>query len=202
MSEPPISPGSPERLEGPPTPEQGSPNRRTPLLVVAAAVAVVLVLVLAVAVGIYGLLGRAGEPTAQPTTETSPTAEPTSPDTATVGQYAGLVNAEATDLRETWAYFEECSLDEDLSVACVLRILSLDMQAQLLVLVLDGAMKPGVPAYIGAPPPEIEALVADTREAAQALDDVIDDPAEADTFEVYLAGSRLMRVLDRWEPYI
>jgi hypothetical protein len=123
---------------------------------------------------------------------------------ATVGQYAGVVNAAAGDYAETWSEFSiQClvppTLDDPL---CQLKMLGLDANANTIALSLTGAAKPGVPAYIGAPPAEIEKLVADTTAAAQVVADVITDDTTANPGELFAAGNRLEDVLERWEPYL
>ncbi|HEY8453865.1 MAG TPA: hypothetical protein VIL54_17010, partial [Natronosporangium sp.] len=95
--------------------------------------------------------------------------------------------------------FEECLLTEDQGLACRVYPLTLDAEAKTLVLKLTGAQKPGVPAYIGPPPAEIERLVADTIAAAEAVDAAMDGP---DPYSHWFTVSRLLGTLDRWEPYL
>ena len=85
---------------------------------------------------------------------------------------------------------------------CPLITLTLEIDAQKIGIVLEGAAKPGVPAFIGVPPPEMAQLVTETRSAAQRVDDAIDDPAEVEPAAVAFAMSDLLRQFDRWAPYI
>lgn len=80
--------------------------------------------------------------------------------------------------------------------------MTLDLQAQTIDLKLTGAARPGVPAYIGAPPDEIARLVADTKTAAQHLASIINDDNSADPGTLFAAGNALEDVLERWQPYI
>lgn len=121
---------------------------------------------------------------------------------ASVEQYAGIVNSSMKDIRKAWDTYEDefCALDSS-SVPCKLTPMTLDTLVQTLVVKLQGAAKPGVPAYIGKPPAEIEKLVTDTINAAQVVDALINESGAP------LAGmggqmNELLSVFDRWEVYI
>jgi hypothetical protein len=82
-----------------------------------------------------------------------------------------------------------------------IQLLTLGTEGKILALHLEGAAKPGVPAFIGAPPKEIERLVADTRQAAQAVADLGEtDPI--DEVAMSFVVKKLIGVLDRWQPYL
>jgi hypothetical protein len=121
---------------------------------------------------------------------------------ATVQQYAGVVNSSMKEIRDTWQKYqaEGCHIGVS-SLPCKLMPMTLDTLAQTLAIKLTSAAKPGIPAYIGKPPSEIEKLVTNTMSAVQAVDASIDEsgqPAAGMSFAV----NDLMDVLDRWDPYI
>jgi len=151
-----------------------------------------------------GALYLRGAGDAAPAAATTPTASPSpTVQTATIGQYAGLVNASNSDIRESWSGYERnCLLRATPLATCPVVILTLGITAQGLMFKLRGAAKPGVPAYIGAPPAEIERLVADTDTAAQKLSDVAQGKPPVDEALLYGAVTDLLHVFDRWAPYI
>lgn len=166
----------------------------------------------------------AGEPpgqaasasTAAPTESTTPTPEV---DTATVEQYASIV-AKNQDLKKQIGTMSDCdwlgsgSLDADpASIVCQAGVLTLSFQAGTLSTSLKSAQKPGVPAFIGSPPAEIEALVADTVSASDALEKAAAAANKAGCeqtaagkcaalrIDVMQAMGDLERELYAWEPY-
>jgi uncharacterized membrane protein len=198
----PIIPGSSEPTTlAPDVPESASPRGRRWLVPLVIALAVLLTGALAAVFVLVTKDKPAVE--AAPTATTPLTPSPTGK-VATIGQYAGIVNKSIVDIRESWSYYERICLEvEPRSVACSLRLLSFDPEAQILILSLTGAAKPGVPAYIGAPPAEIERLVADTLAAAQGvLNALPEDKAHGDDLPVFFAMSRLLDAFDRWQPYL
>jgi hypothetical protein len=168
-------------------------------------VAVVGVVVIAV-VGV----AACSTPRSQETTGSRPGATPvaagasTSPSelVTTVQQYAGLVNSSMKEIRETWQKYEAelCGVRAT-SLVCKVTPMTLDLQVQTLLLNLAAAAKPGIPAYIGKPPAEIEKLVADTVAADQTVDLAIDSTGEPSS-GMQRAVINLMGVLDRWDPYV
>jgi hypothetical protein len=124
---------------------------------------------------------------------------------ATVRQYASAVSPPIKSLRKTWAGYDAngCGVKNDpTDLACGLAPTTLNMETQTLVLTMIGAAKPGAPAYIGKPPAELEKLILDTVDAAQGLTDVTDPNHKGTSPQVFMAGSKLMTVLDRWDPYL
>lgn len=79
--------------------------------------------------------------------------------------------------------------------------MTLDTEAQTLVTVLEGAIEPGVPAYIGMPPPEIQKLVRETLDAAQTLDNTIGESGQVSD-GMGFAALIIMDLFDQWEPYL
>lgn len=204
MTEPsgvPIIPGptsTPAAAAGSSPASAPPPTRRPKGWVWPVAAAAVVLVVLGVAFAAYS--AGAGQPnSAAP----SPSAPSPTVKVATVGQYAGIINSQAVDIRETWTKFErDCVLVDKLSLACQLYVLTLDAEAKTLDLTLQTAAKPTAPKFIGVPPEEIRQLVADTAEAARALDAAGPDDGDADVGAVWRAGGDLINVLDRWAPYI
>lgn len=122
--------------------------------------------------------------------------------TATVTQYASALNGPISGVQDTWQTYTDagCLIDNS-EFACTVTPLTLNAEAETIVLVIDGSAKPGVPAYIGPPPAEIAKLVADTRADAEQ---VYTDTADSDHLPDGWAGDvlTLMNTLDRWGPYL
>lgn len=197
--QPPIIPGSTPLTLSSVMPASQPPKRPRRWLIPTLVAVIALGLI---AGGAYYLRLRPESAPAAETSTPAPAATSTAP-TATVGQYAGLVNASMTDIRSTWADYDRgCWLRPTKPAACPIRVLTLGVSAQGLTFKLRGAAKPGVPAYIGAPPAEIERLVADTDAAAQKLSDVAQGTQPVDETLLYNAVMDLLRVFDRWAPYI
>lgn len=138
---------------------------------------------------------------------------------ATTAQYASLVAKQRATLDK---HLEEMlgadcdwsspgQVDRPGLVVCTMGTLGMEWGAETLNLVLEGAQKPGVPAYVGAPPAEIQTLVTDTVtasttlvKAAKAADDCVttDGP---DCMSKLLAFSFAMTgmqgQLAAWDPY-
>lgn len=124
---------------------------------------------------------------------------------ATVRQYASAVSPPIKAIRGTWASYRShvCTPSSDPGdLTCGLAPLTLNVQAHTLIVTLTGAATPGVATYIGKPPAELEKLVADTLNAAQGLLSVTDANNKGTSAQVLTAGTTLMTVLDRWDPYL
>jgi hypothetical protein len=163
-----------------------------------------LVIAAVVAAGL-GLSGCGdGTPEASAAVAPSSAASPTM-QTASVQQYAGIANSSIKSMRETWTAYKDdgCPID-DSEIRCSADALTLDIQAQTLVKRLDGAAKPGVPAFIGDPPAELVGLVQETIEKAQAVDDSVDESGDivGGGGALFQSGGSLMTTLDKWDPYI
>lgn len=191
----------PQHLTSRPTDRVPSPpklrNPGTALLIALIGALSIVVVVLLVVV-----LGAGSDP--------APSAAPTSPaaKTASVAQYAGIMNSSIKSVTETWDGFEKnlCVVKEDPSdLSCSLAPMTLDLQLQTMVLNLKSANTPRSTAYIGAPPAEISQLVQDTQLQAEKITGLIPDsgtPTGAVKTKIWSEMNAMMRILDRWEPYI
>jgi hypothetical protein len=190
------------------------PRKRRIGLIIAAIVAGVLAVAAGTAAATVALSSR-GKPatTASPTWKSlyadggpaQPAASTTATKTATVQQYASAVSPPIKGLRDSYATYRSnlCAARDASSstLVCDLTVMSLGTDAKTLSLVLTGAVKPGVPAYIGPPPAEIEKLVSDTIRAADTVASALDSDGKAGP-EFFLVVSSLMTTLDRWDPYL
>lgn len=139
---------------------------------------------------------------------------------ATVEQYASII-ARNGELRDDLDEMAGCdwlgsgSLDYDPElIVCQVGLFGLTMTSDTLAISLEGAAKEGVPAYIGAPPKEIEQLVAETIESANALTAAATAANDADCAQVgsgqcsslrsgtMRAIANLERTIDAWAPYL
>ncbi len=130
-----------------------------------------------------------------------------SSDEATVRQYASLIAEQETDLQQQIEQARDCGIA--FTDTCRITALSLRYNAETLNISLDGATKPGVPAYIGPVPAELDSLVADTKRAALAIVDQYE--AEVSTCGTDCIGAhtrygitagRLADELRGWSPYL
>jgi len=82
---------------------------------------------------------------------------------------------------------------------------TLDGEAKALVSLIQGADDPHSSRYLGPPPTALVTLIAQTKAAAQQIDDDIDDNTHRLLAETpgWLADTRsLINVFDRWNPYL
>lgn len=145
--------------------------------------------------------------------------EETVEQTATVNQYASII-AKNGDLAKQIEAMDDCdwlgrgSLDYDpQSIVCTVGVLTMSYQSMTLSLSLTSAQDSTAPAFIGAPPAEIETLVADTVTAADALAEVATATNDAKCeykgtgkcsrlrADTWSAMSDLERELAGWRPY-
>jgi hypothetical protein len=155
------------------------------------------------------------------------TATPTPSDTtttetgeATVAQYASLLARQKASMGKSLDEMlgDHCDWGTPGSVdtrpgymTCGIGVLSINLQAQTLHAVLDGSAKPGVPAYIGAPPAEIKSLVDETMTAADTLAATSDKATKctsddaagctATLFDFERAMDDLQTEFAAWSPY-
>lgn len=167
--------------------------------------------------------GNAASPATSTTSVASPTTGQATPpeQTATVEQYASIIAKQKPDLTKyldeltgpdcDWTSPGSVQVDPQL-IGCWTYPLTLSYAASTLSLSLTGAQKQGVPAYIGAVPPELKGIVADTIAAADKF-----TPDSANTIQacVKAAGTdcattlfdfsynmkQLRDQLAAWSPY-
>jgi hypothetical protein len=131
---------------------------------------------------------------------------------ATTSQYGSIVAQYDTDLLTALDESQPCIFrDVDCDVPAALSTYRLSIQAKTLVLALEGAAKPGVPAYIGAPPAELQHLYDETitnaREVGDAAEQVAQCGAYPDPCDDKATGSLLLfagqleSTLKGWRPY-
>lgn len=141
----------------------------------------------------------------------TPTAEPP----ATVSQYASIVASIERDLSNQLAEMEDCNwifggeLDQPGYIACRAGLLTTQYQAMTLRAKLNQA-----PDELGPPPPELEALIEETRDSATALAKSFRKAHNrgcADTdrgkcadlrFDAWSALGDLQTTLAAWGPYL
>lgn len=172
---------------------------------------------LALALTVSGCGGSSGGETSVDATphSASTAAESSSPvasesaaeEYATVGQYASVVAANQRDITEYTEKVQDCALGWSKGdLPCALAPLTLRMKAGLLSILLSQDAKPE--NRLLPPPPEIEALVAQTIEAADsffaASETLCDDykGCTAEWFNVSRAAGDLQYAIDAWSPYI
>ena len=141
----------------------------------------------------------------------SDTAEESQPaeEYATVEQYASVVASTKRDLEEAIVTVDDCALGWSKGdLACALAPMTLALNAGLLKILISEEAKPS--DRLLPPPPEIEALVAKTIEAAgeaEELGNVTSDcglykGCESEWIELSFAAGSLQDVLDSWAPYL
>lgn len=145
----------------------------------------------------------------------TPTPTPTV-QTATVQQYGEIMlesRKGVDEFLEDWED-ENCSglgiADGDL--LCNMTMMRAPMVASIVDLNFSAAAKPTAPGFIGAPPAELEGIVADTREAAQASIEAGEEWKEAncpDGDQCAFAAGRLEDAVedlqlkfDAWQLYL
>ena len=166
--------------------------------------------------------GQTAKSTPTPTTPSTPSTAPDTTDYATVGQYASIVAKNQvglakslTDLLNT----RHCTWNRPGGVdvrpgyvTCAIGVLGLGFQADTLKISLQGAEKPGVPAYVGQPPLEIAPLVDDTITAASQLSKATQAASDCTSkaspgcdsklFDLYDAMTGMSSQLGAWAPYL
>jgi hypothetical protein len=161
----------------------------------------------------------AGEQPSRSTAAETPSPSEDVVPAATVAQYASIV-AKNSDISELLDRLEGCDwigdgpLDQPGSIVCMAGIPTLEYSSSTLAVSLESAGKDGVPAYIGAPPAEIESLVTETIAVAQEVSKVARKAGNADCSEsprgrcfnlridVWKGLGELDRQLDAWGPYL
>jgi hypothetical protein len=134
---------------------------------------------------------------ATPAASPSPTVS-----TATIAQYASKLNGPLKNFRDPWTKYEdECMLVDNPPARCALYVLTMNIVAATIQSVINGAVKPGVPAFIGQPPPELVALVAETLQDATVLESETRQP---ENLSDGWAGdaAKLDSDIDEWGPYL
>lgn len=182
------------------------------------AVVAVLLLTLVAACGSDGTTGADASSTAEeesvvadPTTEAE---EVSTPEGATVQQWASIIAEQQLSFDETWENFDEKDCGVMLmgpDVNCEAIGLTLYYNAQTISTVIEGARKPSAPAFIGDPPAEIADLVDETQDAADAAVAAWETRDEADcdgggcvsqAFEFDSALDDIRAQLAAWGPYL
>jgi hypothetical protein len=157
---------------------------RLPILTAAAAVAL-----------LAGCSSAAAKPAA-PTPSPSPTAS-----TATITQYASKLNGPLKDFRGTWQKYEDaCILGDPTAIACVLYVQTINLEMKTIQSVIEGATTKGVPAFIGNPPAEINALVVETDTVASNLEGETGGNKPVDGWQS--DANHLDSLVDQWGPYL
>ena len=141
-----------------------------------------MVTTVGVAVALSGCAATASGTSTSSTTRTSAGVASSSTTSAvnpaTVAQYASLVAKQKANMMPTLDELlsDNCSWVSPGAVdvrpgymTCAMSVLTVSMQAQTVVAVLEGAQKRGVPAFVGTPPAEIKSLLDDTLASAEAL---------------------------------
>ena len=179
---------------------------------------------LGLVMALAGCAGASEAPSGVVATSASPTT-PSPPTTttadATVAQYASIVAKQQASMVKTLddLLSDNCDWTTPGKVdrrpgygSCGMQMMTANFAAQTLHLVLEGAQKPGAPAYIGTPPDEIKSIVADTMTAADTLVNASENaksctntPAPADCpkslFEVFRAMTGMQAQFAAWGPY-
>lgn len=114
---------------------------------------------------------------------------------ATVGQYATIISRYARPLRADAAALATCA-----PTSCAARTRQLAARAGSLSAALEAANHTGSATYIGAPPHEIAALVADTRYDAARLA-VLSRAPHPHRPAIAAALADLTLELDAWTAY-
>lgn len=154
----------------------------------------------------------------EPVTEAVATAEPTpsaeEAPAATVEQWASVVAVELERVGEAHADWEDAicsSLTVDGgAVDCLTLQTVRALVADTTRINVDGAADPDGPRYLGAPPAEVEALVADLRAAAAAASAAGKEASDAcpgedclrAAFGFEMAFGDLREALTAWSPYL
>lgn len=151
---------------------------------------------LVMALAMLALAGCSGGSAKAAEVKPSPT-----PSTATITQYASLMNGPLRDFQKTWdAYAQQCLFEQNDS-NCKVAPTTLNASASVIQLKLESAVKPTSPVYIGPPPTELVRLVQTTHDdAARVVADTADKKHPSD-----MMGSdcrSLTSDVDAWVPYL
>lgn len=152
------------------------------------------------------------EPSAVAATEAayaSPTAA-----TTTVSDYLAAkisVHRNVSEWLEDWDEYGCSALIADIDISCGLQLVTAGMISDTVMLVLEGAQKPGVPAYIGPPPRELEAVIDSTLSSAESVKETSEQWQSLECPGSSLCANRalftemamteLQDSLDAWELY-
>ena len=149
------------------------------------------------AVALLAGCSSAAKPSAAgPTPSPSPTAS-----TATIKQYASKLNGPLKDFRDTWQKYENgCVLVDPPPLACTIYVQTISIEMKTIQSVIHGATTPNVPAFIGNPPAEINALVVDTDTVASNLEGETAGDKPVDGWQQ--DANHLDSIVDQWGPYL
>jgi hypothetical protein len=136
-----------------------------------------------------------GEPTRPTVVEPTPASPSPTVERATAKQYGQLVGPLITRIRAAWKKFEDNDCATAGTLPCRLYASTLEMETQTLFIALKEEP-------LGAPPAELQELVSDTIDAAEAVDKNIDTEGNPDPLQLPIAMGDLAGVFDRWEPYL
>ena len=168
--------------------------RVTPMVVLAAAVV---------------LSGACTGPAAQsppvgafPASTPTATAEP-----YPIFRYASSLQDPIKAMRETLLTYavDGCLFEAGSNSVCTRGQMTLNAQAKTLVAQIHSADDPHSARYIGPPPADLVTLIAETKAAAQQVDDDIDDNTHkllTDTVGWLRDVRSLINAFDRWNPYL
>lgn len=125
----------------------------------------------------------------------------TSPSTATLLQYASVLNGPIGSLKETWREYLDARCDHDSTgLSCQVMPTTMDFEAKTIVTAIDGAEEAASHVYVGPPPAEIAALVATTYAKAQQLDKDLSGAKPAQRWEHDMVV--LIFDVDQLGPYL
>jgi hypothetical protein len=135
-------------------------------------------------------------------TSLSTTPSPTE-STATAAQYASIVAKDQQSMADSIRSFtrDYCAVDPSAPPRCLAEALALNLEAQTLVLELNGAKDPSSPTFIGAPPSDVAPLVDDTLGAARTLARA-SKGMKPKMVQVEFAIDDLQREFAAWSPYM
>lgn len=150
-----------------------------------------------------------GEPASVPSTNEVQTSG------ASVQQFASVIAESRGDVDDWLADWHEATCStlatESGDPTCQALLLGGGLTAETAKLKIEGATKPGVPAYIGEPPEEIAIIRGATEKVAVAAADAgeaLPDDCSADSecvkkvFAFVTAMEDLQSKYDAWEPYM
>jgi hypothetical protein len=134
----------------------------------------------------------------------APTATPSpSPtvSTATITQYASKLNGPLSDFSTSWEKARIDCVIPPTARLCGVELLTLNIEAKTIGLVIDNSQSKSATTYIGLPPAELASLVAMTQADANAVEQATansDSPADG---WAGLAG-KLASDIEEWGPYL
>ncbi|MGZ1491149.1 hypothetical protein [Brevibacterium sediminis] len=160
------------------------------------------------------LLSACGASSEPAETDAQPVAD-TEESGATAEQFASLISEERRAVDE-WLEDWDDNTCSTLSVAdgdplCEVSLTSGSLVADTAKIVMEGATKEGVPAYIGQPPEEIASIWQETFDAATAASEageaIPDDCSTSDdcvgkVMDFTMAMDDLQGKYDAWAPYL